>query len=259
MTQTTMFEGAKDMQVLQPTALATMGPMQMIQSALQNALNSGAGIEVYDRLIERMERQRDYEDREALNAALQRIQVRVKPVVKDADSPRGKYASAKAIDKAIFDLCNEEGLFLSFDTEDSDKPDTILVVCDVSLRGRTGFTKRYKLAVPADGSGPKGGGVMNRTQAVGSAVTSGKRYLKNMIFNLRILDHDDNGMAAGGSKVMSEPIFLEHLENIRNAASAGELNRVYILALKAAKGDESAVANFETAAKENADRRKAGN
>lgn len=38
---------------------------------------------------------------------------------------------------------------------------------------------------------------MSRTHATGSAITYGKRYLKNMIFDLRFKEKDDDGNAAG--------------------------------------------------------------
>jgi hypothetical protein len=51
--------------------------------------------------------------------------------------------------------------------------------------------------MPSDGKGAKGGGVMSRTHATGAAITYGKRYLKNMIFDLRFDETDDDGNGAG--------------------------------------------------------------
>ena len=94
----------KETALIPVAPIVPMEPMQMIQAALQSAIGKGEGLEVYDRLLERMERQRDYDDRAAFNAALQRIQSKLKVIVKDATiTGKGKYASSKAVDKAIVD------------------------------------------------------------------------------------------------------------------------------------------------------------
>ncbi len=50
--------------------------------------------------------------------------------------------------------------------------------------------------MPADGKGAKGGDVMTKTHAAGSAFSYGQRYLLKLIFNVAIGD-DDDGNAAG--------------------------------------------------------------
>lgn len=50
--------------------------------------------------------------------------------------------------------------------------------------------------MPADGKGAKGGDVMTKTHAAGSAMSYGQRYLLKMIFNLAVGD-DDDGQKAG--------------------------------------------------------------
>jgi ERF superfamily len=49
--------------------------------------------------------------------------------------------------------------------------------------------------MPADGKGAKGGDVMTKTHAAGSAFTYGQRYLLKMIFNIAIGDDDDGNRA----------------------------------------------------------------
>ena len=61
-----------------------------------------------------------------------------------------------------------------------------------------GGERTYHIDMPADGKGAKGGDVMTKTHAMGSAVQYGMRYLLKMIFNIAIGDDDDDGNAAGG-------------------------------------------------------------
>lgn len=129
------------------------------------------------------------------NTAMTKVQNEVDVVTKDRknDSTSSKYATYQALDTAIRPIYLEHGFNLSFDTADIGKPDFVRVVAEVSHK--KGFMKSHHIDMPADGIGPKGGGVMSKTHATGSAVTYGKRYLLAMIFN--IVTGDDDGQAAG--------------------------------------------------------------
>jgi hypothetical protein len=137
---------------------------------------------------------RDRED--AFNAAMAAAQKRMVAVVKDAAnaSTRSKYASFPALDRAVRPIYTDAGFSLSYDTGDAPHPETVRVLCYVSGHG---FTRTYHADMPADGKGAKGGDVMTKTHAVGSAFTYGQRYLLKFIFNLATIDRDDDGNAAG--------------------------------------------------------------
>jgi hypothetical protein len=170
-------------------------PMQMIQVAFDAAIKQGSAMEVVNAILAQQKWMILHQEEQEFNEAMDRIQNELGVVVKDAAIPgKGKYASSKAVDKAIRNCCKKERINLSFDTEKSDIPDVLVFVCDVT---RGPYKKRYTLPLPVDGTGAKGGGVMNRTDATLAAVTKGKRYLKNMIFNLRIEETDDEGEADG--------------------------------------------------------------
>ena len=183
---------------IQTAKPAQMQPMEMIQIAFQKALESGGAeaLAVADRILEQMAQQRDYEDREAFNAALRRIQDNLKPIAKLGVNPEthSKYATAESIDDVIESLLQRERMSLSFEPEPHPSPEMVRIVGILSLGA---YSKRYPLDMPADGKGAKGGGVMSRTHATGSAITYGKRYLKNMIFNLRFKEKDDDGKRDG--------------------------------------------------------------
>ena len=131
---------------------------------------------------------------QAFNEAMSHIQGEMRSVAADASNPqtRSRYASFHALDRATRPIYTKHGLGLSFDTEEGAPENYIRVVCYVT---RAAYCRKYRIDMPADGKGAKGGDVMTRTHAAGSAVTYGKRYLLGMIFNIAI-GEDDDGNAA---------------------------------------------------------------
>lgn len=140
---------------------------------------------------------RDRED--AFNAAMARAQKRMVAVAKDAAnaSTRSRYASFPALDRAVRPIYAEEGFSLSYDTGDAPHQEMVRVLCYVSGHG---YTRTYHADMPADGKGAKGGDVMTKTHAMGSAFTYGQRYLLKFIFNLATIDRDDDGNSAGNAE-----------------------------------------------------------
>src|SRR5690606_38380777 len=109
------------------------------------------------------------------NAAMNAAQSEIGRVAADASNPqtRSRYASYAALDRVLRPVYAKHGFSLSFDTGDAPTPETIRVLCYVSHRG--GHTRTYKVDMPADGKGAKGGDVMTKTHAAGSAMTYGMR------------------------------------------------------------------------------------
>jgi hypothetical protein len=116
------------------------------------------------------------------------------------DQTRSKYASLAALDTAARPIYTAHGFSLSFDTDDCEKPDHVRVVCKVYHAA--GHAENHSLVLPADGKGARGGDVMTRTHAMGSALSYARRYLLGMIFNLMV-ERDDDGNAA--SRVHHRP------------------------------------------------------
>jgi hypothetical protein len=116
----------------------------------------------------------------------------------DSHNPQTKsrYASYGALDAAMRPIYTDHGFALSFNTE-SPSLDVVRVICRVSHKN--GHGRSYQIDMPADGKGAKGGDVMTKTHATGSAVSYGMRYLLKMIFNIAVSDRDDDGNAAADS------------------------------------------------------------
>jgi hypothetical protein len=171
-----------------------------VMTMIARAADAGQ-VDVVERLLAWRDKQialgaeRDFKD------ALAEAQEKMKPVCADAVNKHAdnhRYASLAAMDEKVRGIYTAHGFGLTFDTEDIAKPDTVRLVCDVSHRN--GHTRRYHLEMPADGTGPKGGAVMTRTHATGSAITYGRRYLLGMIFNLAVSRADDDDGNAAGCK-----------------------------------------------------------
>lgn len=136
--------------------------------------------------------------RAEFDARMALVQEEMQPVRADmaSEKPANKYASATKLDAAIRPIYTKRGFAVSFDTDEIDTPDTVRVVAYVSCAGHN---RKYKIDIPADGKGARGGDVMTRTHAVGSAMTYGRGILLRSIFNLIVdKNSDDDGRAASG-------------------------------------------------------------
>lgn len=136
------------------------------------------------------------EAEEAFNDAMRECQKEMRPIAADAENPqtRSKYATYKALDKALRPIYTKHGFALSFDEGDSPKPDHIRVLCYVS---RGAYTRTYRRDMPADGKGAKGGAVMTATHAAGAAGSYGSRYILKGIFNVAVGEDDRDGNTPG--------------------------------------------------------------
>jgi hypothetical protein len=153
-------------------------------------------VDKLDRLLTMRERDLARVAEQAWKVALSAAQAEMEPIRADArnDQTRSHYASHAALDGAIRPIYTRHGFGLTFDTDDAPRELEARIVCDVCHAG--GHTRRYRLDMPVDGKGARGGDVMTRTHAVGSGITYDKRYLLGMIFNLAVCK-DDDGNAAG--------------------------------------------------------------
>jgi hypothetical protein len=186
------------------------------------ASNPRASAAKIERLMSLWERAELRKAESAFNAGMATAQKEMRPVAEDAFNPqtRSKYASYEALDRAIRPIYTKYGFGLSFDTGDSPKDEHVRVLCHVTHKG--GYTRPYHVDMPADGKGAKGGDVMTKTHAVGSALSYGQRYLLRMIFNIATADKDDDGNRAGGQRDPEVPPgFDEWLMDLSSVSDSG--------------------------------------
>lgn len=148
----------------------------------------------------------------AFATAFADAQKEMEPVAKDANNPqtKSKYASLAALDRAIRPIYTKHGFSMSFDAGDSPLADHVRVLCFLSHTG--GHERTYHIDMACDGKGAKGGDVMTKTHAMGSAFSYGKRYLAGNVWNIASAEKDDDGNAASAKD--DGPISKEQLDEL---------------------------------------------
>ena len=186
---------AKELNLISPECkdLAPMEskPGSLLDIISQAATNPAVDVDKLERLIALSDRQQAKEAERLFNVAMTGAQKEMRPVAADASNPqtKSKYASYFALDKALRPIYVAHGFSLSFDTDDSPKADHIRILCYVSHEA--GHSRTYKIDMPSDGKGAKGGDVMTKTHAAGAAVSYGQRYLLKSIFNISVGEDND--------------------------------------------------------------------
>lgn len=162
-------------------------------------------VDKLERLMAMYERITSRSAEQAFNEAMSAVQTEMRPIAADANNPqtKSKYASYLALDRAMRPIYTKHGFSLSYNTADGAPEGHVRVVCDVA---KGGYSKPYHVDMPADGKGAKGGDVMTKTHAAGSAFTYGQRYLIKMIFNIAVGEDDDGNRAGAGPLISSEQV-----------------------------------------------------
>jgi hypothetical protein len=164
--------------------------MSTLDRALQNKTDPAMVERLYD-LIDNIQ-MREAEKR--FSADFAAAQAEMEPINADASNPqtRSRYATYAALDRAIRPIYSRHGFAPTFTTEPMIEPDMLLIVG--FLGHKDGFQRRYQIPMPRETKGSRGGDVMTKTHATGSAFTYGKRYLLTAMFNLSV-DDDNDGNA----------------------------------------------------------------
>jgi hypothetical protein len=205
----------------EPTAMVPAGG-NVIAMFERLAIDPNASVEKIERLMALWERGEARRAEMEWNAAMAAAQKEMRPVAADAWNPqtKSKYASYEALDRSLRPIYTKHGFGLTFDTGEGAADLFVRVLCDVVHLG--GHSRRYKLDMPADGKGAKGGDVMTRTHATGSALSYGQRYLLKMVFNIAVGEEDDDGRRAGGSEETAGPKGFENwITDLESTADNG--------------------------------------
>lgn len=189
-----------------PVVSETAAILSMIERA---ARDPSIDINKLQQLMTMRERVEARSAEREYDAAMTDAQQEMRRVATDALNPqtKSKYASFAALDRALRPIYTKHGFSLSYDTADGAPPDSIRIVCKVAHR--SGHRSFPHIDMPADGKGAKGGDVMTKTHAAGSAISYGRRYLLSMIFNIAV-GADDDGNAAS-----NDPITEAQASNLR--------------------------------------------
>lgn len=204
-------------------ALAAVTPSAMITQAIA----SGAGVEVMEKLMALHERWEAMQARKSFDGAMAELRQHMPTVIKsqEADFGQGsakyKYEDLSAVTEALSPIMAEIGL--SFRWRTASTPNGVAVTCIVSHRD--GHSEETTLSAGMDTSGKK-----NAIQALGSAVTYLQRYTLKAAVGIAAAK-DDDGVAAGEWR---EPTRSEPAKSVtKPSASAYEQFAAEIAAAKA--------------------------
>lgn len=207
------------------TEAAIESPMLMFE---RMARDPQASVEKIERLMALWERSQARQAELLFNAAMSSAQSKMRRVGRDSENlqTHSRYASYEALDRVLRPIYTEYQFGLSFDTGDPPTPELVRVLCYVTHAA--GHKRTYRVDIPADGKGAKGGDVMTKTHAFGSGLSYGMRYLLRMIFNVAVGEGDDDGNAAGQQRTDDEtvsfppPGYEEFVLSLEAAAGTGK-------------------------------------
>jgi hypothetical protein len=151
--------------------------------------------------------------------ALAQAEAEMEPIRKDARNPdtKSKYATHAALDAAMRPIYTKHGFSFSWNTGLGDgspiPPDSLRVLG--TLSHKLGHERPLQIDMPCDGKGAKGGAVMSRTHATGSAFSYGKRYLQGGAFNIVFAGDDDDGNRAGKTPPPSAPNAFDPISDVQ--------------------------------------------
>lgn len=215
----------------------------ILDMIVRAATDPAVDVDKMERLMAMHERLLARQAESQFNNAMMKTQAETRAVVADSNNPQTKsrYASYLALDRALRPLYTKNGFSLSFDSGDGAPEGYVRVLCYVGHKD--GHTRTYRADMPADGKGAKGGDVMTKTHAAGSAFTYGQRYLLKLIFNVAISEDDDDGNAAGAHTIDAEQkeILVELLRE------TGADTKAFLSYMKAPTLDELPAAKFASA------------
>lgn len=200
----------------------SQGSERLMEAIVQASRDENVDVGKMERLYDMYERIQARNAETQFNQAMNAAQAEMGSVAADADNnqTRSKYATYHALNKALRPIYSRHGFSLSFDTDESPKPDHVRVLCYVSHVA--GHTRTYKEDMPADGKGAKGGDVMTKTHATGSANSYGMRYLLKLIFNVAIGEDDDDGNGADPKTRGPQRITMSQAADLENLAGEAE-------------------------------------
>lgn len=191
---------------LQHAVTQISGSSAIINMIDRAARDPAVDIDKMRQLLEMRAQIEAKEAERAFDLAMTATQSEMRPVAADSNNPqtKSKYASYFALDKALRPIYTKNGFSLSFNTGTGAGESMVRVMCRVSHRD--GHGRDYQIDMPADGKGAKGGDVMTKTHATGSAVSYGQRYLLKMIFNISVGADDDGNSAGSGEKITEDQL-----------------------------------------------------
>jgi hypothetical protein len=143
--------------------------------------------------------------KQAFSIAMVECQDGMRPIKKNMQADRFRYASLEALDDALRGIYSKAGFALSYNSAPIEGSlNRLLISCTVMHRG--GHEQVYSVPITVSTKGPKGSEEMTQTQGEGAAVSFGRRYLLLMIFNI-ITSENDAAITMNGGPISDEQLW----------------------------------------------------
>ncbi len=174
-----------------PATQTALTPMDM----LSRAVESGANIEVMEKLMALHERWEANQARKAFDEAIAQAKAEIPPIARNATAHNSKrYADFSAIARTIDPIISKYGLSYRFRSNQTDR---ISVTCVISHKH--GHSEETTLSGPADTTGNK-----NAIQAIGSTLTYLQRYSLVQALGLAAATDDDGQTSVNGAACITD-------------------------------------------------------
>jgi len=167
----------------------------MLQAVGVLAMDPNTDVEKIERLMAIQERLQAKENEQRFDQIMADVQEKIKTAIKNKHNAQtnSNYADLSAVLKSTKAAYTSAGMALSFNTEPTQDVSIVRLVCYVTAAGHS---KCYTYDSPLTDKGIAGKTVMTTAHARGSAISYGRRYLTQMIFNLDTADDDDANACA---------------------------------------------------------------
>lgn len=156
---------------------------------------------------------------QAFQVAMVTAQKEMEPIVRRAENKQtnSNYAKLEHISREIKPIYSKHGFSLTYTSKPA-ADSVILVGCWVLHEG--GHKEFHELPGKIDDKGFKGNANKTELQGLGSLISYLRRYLTCMVFDVILINEDDDGNAAGGAKKQEGDAFVDRA---RAEAPAGPI------------------------------------
>ena len=175
-------------------------PMDLVRIAV----TSGADVDKLEKLMDLQQRWQAEQARRSFFNSMNAVQSEIEPIRKDAINSftKTRYAQLETIHKALCPIYTKAGFSLSFSEGDAKRDGDVRV--SAMVMHRDGHCQEYHADLALDAAGARGGANKTDVQAKGSTFSYGRRYLEMLIFNLCLVNEDDDGVGRSTAAITED-------------------------------------------------------
>lgn len=195
----------------QPSSLIATDVQQTLALMKELAINKDVDADKLEKIFNLQERLYKTRAEQEFNEAMRQVQQAMPKMTRDkANTHLGtKYSSLDRVNEIVVPIYTAHGFSMSFSTTDCPVPGHVRVTAVLAHIG--GHSRSYQHDVALDLAGSQGTKNKTATQAGGSSVAYGRRYITAMAFNLIIEGEDKDGNSGkkkSGQKINTDQVIV---------------------------------------------------